>query len=252
MGKVYKEMRTIPYVDKKKRKKLPPQGCWVCKTPLKFEPKTAEFTFCSECNNFNENKRNPKKIYATKDKRKRQAIKNLQTGVDMACKEIGKAVLNGEMVNVGTFANIRRLERLSEIPTSPQSPGPGWYNNLDTRVLANPYGGSGPRKISLAKPGMLEEHLKEVKFQERLKTYGWSDKLKKKINKIREKEKASLAVLDEDSEDEKEETADGDNNEKGGEENDEEQEVDGDITTADESKKITTADESKKENKKRN
>ncbi len=237
MGKVYKEMRTIPYVDKKKRKKLPPQGCWVCKTPLKFEPKTAEFTFCSECNNFNENKRNPKKIYATKDKRKRQAIKNLQTGVDMACKEIGKAVLNGEMVNVGTFANIRRLERLSEIPTSPQSPGPGWYNNLDTRVLANPYGGSGPRKISLAKPGMLEEHLKEVKFQERLKTYGWSDKLKKKINKIREKEKASLAVLDEDSEDEKEETADGDNNEKGGEENDEEQEVDGDITTADESKK---------------
>ena len=111
------------------------------------------------------NKRNPKKIYATKDKRKRQAIKNLQTGVDMACKEIGKAVLNGEMVNVGTFANIRRLERLSEIPTSPQSPGPGWYNNLDTRVLANPYGGSGPRKISLAKPGMLEEHLKEVKLK---------------------------------------------------------------------------------------
>ena len=33
---------------------------------------------------------------------------------------------------------------------------------------------------------------------------------------------------------------------------DEEQEVDGDITTADESKQITTADESKKEYKKRN
>ena len=45
--------------------------------------------------------------------------------VDAACKKIGAAVLNGEIVNVDTFANIRRLERLSEIPTSPVSPGPG-------------------------------------------------------------------------------------------------------------------------------
>jgi hypothetical protein len=86
-------MRSIPYVDKKKRKQLPPQECWVCKTPLKFEPKTAEFTFCTECSNFNENKRNKKKIYATTNKRKQQAIKNLHTGVDMACKTIGKAAM---------------------------------------------------------------------------------------------------------------------------------------------------------------
>merc|ERR1711871_23922 len=100
------------------------------------------------------------------------------------------------MVQVGTFAKIKRLERLSEIPTSPQSPGPGWYDNLDVRTLANPSGGNGPRQISFGRPGMLEEHLKEVKFQERLKTYGWSNELKNRINEIRQTEKESLEILD--------------------------------------------------------
>jgi len=53
--------------------------------------------------------------------------------------------------------------------------------SADVRNLANPYGGNGPRKISLAKPGTLEKHLDEMKFQERLKSYGWSDKSKSKI-----------------------------------------------------------------------
>lgn len=99
-------------------------------------------------------------------------------------------------MNVDTFANIRRLERLSEIPTSPVSPGPGWYDNLDVRNLANPYGGNGPRKISLAKPGTLEKHLDEMKFQERLKSYGWSDKLKSKIKRIRQDEQDSITNLE--------------------------------------------------------
>ena len=54
--------------------------------------------------------------------------------------KIGTAVLNGEVVNVDTFANIRRLERLSEIPTSPVSPEPGWYDNLDVRNQLIPTG----------------------------------------------------------------------------------------------------------------
>ena len=196
MGNVYREMRSIPHVDTTRKKKAPPQKCWVCKSALSFESKSSEFTFCASCNNFNENKRIRKKIYATTDKRKQQAIKNLHVGVDAACKKIGTAVLNGEIVNVDTFANIRRLERLSEIPTSPLSPGPGWYDNLDVRNLANPYGGNGPRKISLAKPGTLEKHLDEIKFQERLKSYGWSNKLKNKIKQIRQEEQDGIANLE--------------------------------------------------------
>lgn len=196
MGNVYREMRSIPYVNKTKKKNAPPQKCWVCKSALSFESKSSEFTFCASCNNFNENKRIRKKIYATTDKRKQQAIKNLHVSVDAACKKIGTAVLNGEIVNVDTFANIRRLERLSEIPTSPLSPGPGWYDNLDVRNLANPYGGNGPRKISLAKPGTLEKHLDEIKFQERLKSYGWSNKLKNRIKQIRQEEQDGIANLE--------------------------------------------------------
>ena len=89
MGNVYRQMRSIPYLDRTKKKKAPPQKCWVCKADLSFESKSSEFTFCASCNNFNENKRIRKKIYATTDKRKRQAIKNLHVSVDAACKKIG-------------------------------------------------------------------------------------------------------------------------------------------------------------------
>ena len=68
--------------------------------------------------------------------------------------------------------------------------------SADVRNLANPYGGNGPRKISLAKPGTLKKHLDEMKFQERLKSYGWSDKLKSKIKRIRQDEQDSITNLE--------------------------------------------------------
>ena len=61
MGNVYRQMRSIPYLDRTRKKKTP-QKCWVCKADLSFESESSEFTFCASCNNFNENKRIRKKF----------------------------------------------------------------------------------------------------------------------------------------------------------------------------------------------
>ena len=88
-------------------------------------------------------------------------------------------MLEGQTVSLGTFANVRRLERLADKPVNPVSPGPGWYRNLDDTVLAD-RAGKGKR-FSLAPPGTLDFHLEEQKFLKRLRGLDWSDRLKAKI-----------------------------------------------------------------------
>ena len=176
LGAAHDAMRVIPRVKKRPPPKA--QKCWVCKMPLKFDP-GAEFCFCTGCSQFNQNKRAKPKIFASKNKTKARRIRSLNDEVNTTCKKIGKAVLEGQTVSLGTFANVRRLERLADKPVNPVSPGPGWYRNLDDTVLAD-RAGKGKR-FSLAPPGTLDFHLEEQKFLKRLRGLDWSDRLKAKI-----------------------------------------------------------------------
>jgi|EP00505_MAST-04D_sp_SCG-Rhode-Island_P002868 hypothetical protein len=173
MGQVYDDRRLIPRV--KKRRPPPPQRCWVCNAPLTFN-KEAEFCFCPECTNFNQNKQSKPLIYPSKDKSKNQAMKALREEVNLVCKEIGRATLSRDIVPLGTFARISRRERQACIDKHAVSPGPGEYGADPNDSVLSDRAGKG-RSFSLAKPGTLFRHLEEAKFLDRLKSLGWSKTL---------------------------------------------------------------------------
>ena len=53
-----------------------------------------------------------------------------------------------------------------------------------------------PGKYRLPNGRHWRSDLDEIKFQERLKSYGWSDKLKSKIKQIRQDEQDSITNLE--------------------------------------------------------
>ena len=157
-----KRYHSTPYLSGQREKKPPNHKCWVCKAKIKF-PKTKEgalFTFCGECNAFNQNPGAPALVTnkdARNDPKVRKKQKDLIDGVNNVIHTIGQATAQGQTIHRGTWGVFDKIQRQAALPTKEVGLGPGYYDiRKNERKI-----GHVPRirAALIADPSVLEREL---------------------------------------------------------------------------------------------